>query len=246
MKFHTQNEVNLFFLEIASFDQYGVHGTDYKPTNEEMELFLKNRKGKISAIKDFRKGQLSKANWRKNRFKIMKGIKRFHKSTAGKRFHRKLSRFILTRDSKKVSKTDSKERKDEAQAANYFNKIDTATSINSAISHLICELNYYHPFDEHIEVEEATYFLLPLLEGMRNALLANRELDEEDLRILLFLIESSALIKSLALKSGKDITAVDKLWKETRKELEDKGKSEEDDGFFQELVGVLKKKLKLD
>ena len=63
--------------------------------------FIKKRRGLVSRLKDMQKSGKTKAQWRTGRWKIMRGIKRFHRSTEGKRFHRQLGRFLATRDTDK-------------------------------------------------------------------------------------------------------------------------------------------------
>lgn len=58
-----------------------------------------DREDKKSRVKDYEKSKLAKKNWRLNRAKMMKGINKFHKSTKGKKFHRKLGRHLAMRDS---------------------------------------------------------------------------------------------------------------------------------------------------
>lgn len=97
MKLNSLNEIQMFLIECGREDLISETDIDYKPSKEMVELFIKRRKNVISHLKDFRKKQMGKAQWRQNRYEMMKGIKTFHKSTKGKKFHRALGRFLATR-----------------------------------------------------------------------------------------------------------------------------------------------------
>jgi len=56
----------------------------------------------------------------------------------------------------------------------------------------------------------------------------------------------SSIVKSFAEKTGKSVAEVEKKWNEIKDQLKKSGKSEDDPGFFQNLVGVLKKRLKIE
>lgn len=63
----------------------------------ELHEFIKRRSGLIRGAKNAARSQQAKRSWKKNRKAYMKGIKDFHKSTAGKRMHRQMGRFLATR-----------------------------------------------------------------------------------------------------------------------------------------------------
>lgn len=107
--------------------------------------FIKKRKSLLNDLKkdlfDFRKSQDAKAAWRKNRYKMMKGIKSWHKSIAGKRFHRKLGYFL-------------RDGRSESQGSNGF-----SVALSSLTTHLIIEDGYFIPdYDTHYE----SYYLSTL------------------------------------------------------------------------------------
>ena len=68
---------------------------------EELHEFIKRRSGLIRGAKNASVSKKAKRSWKKNRKAHMKGIKKFHKSTAGKRMHRQMGRFLATRITKR-------------------------------------------------------------------------------------------------------------------------------------------------
>lgn len=63
----------------------------------ESSSFVKHRKMIVPMLKDFRKSQQTKHNWRTNKNSMLKGIKKWHSDPEGKKFHRQLGRFLATR-----------------------------------------------------------------------------------------------------------------------------------------------------
>ena len=87
---------------------------------------------------DRKKSRDMKNNWRRNKHQLIKGIKKWHQSTQGKRFHRALGRFNALRENK--------------------NSLDAVTDalfgLNSIETHLILELKFYEP-----DIEALSQFL---------------------------------------------------------------------------------------
>lgn len=97
MKFSSKEDVTMFLIECERFDLIESSTCNFVPNDEMLEGFIKKRKNTIKHLKDFRKKQITKEQWRHNRYAMMKGIKAFHKSTKGKKFHRSLGRFLASR-----------------------------------------------------------------------------------------------------------------------------------------------------
>jgi len=80
---------------------------------------------------------------------MLKGIRAFHKSVAGKRFHRRLGNFLASRITRK------KEKPTEALEFNtLMSKQASLKGLTSAKQHLFVELEYFHQLEEHIQLEE--------------------------------------------------------------------------------------------
>ena len=156
MKFSSITDVQSFLLEIGMLEEcYKVNSTNYEPTSEQLDTFIRNRSPVIQSIKNNKKSSSQKYNWLKNRSKIMRGISRFHRSADGKKFHRKLGLFLATRISESVS--DS-----------FYDKNDYLISLNSLKQHLLIELSYFKPLLESVETEIMILdYALPIIKKHR-------------------------------------------------------------------------------
>ena len=201
---------------------------ELKVSNLSCDEFMKKRKITVGYLADFQKSQQQKHNWRANRWKYLKGINRFHRSTKGKRFHRELGRFLATRDLSKLS---------------YAEALELVMPLTSALTHCYTEFGYYIPLSEHVEYLIFSEYLYDQISKMLIALkkVSKENFDEE---LLIRLTETNSLIKSFADKSGKSEQEVELLW-DKAKELVKKeyNKSEDEDEFYKILVGILKKML---
>ena len=118
MKFFSEKDEKLFEISYDSVDDF------YKRVN--------------SLRKSFRRSQLQKHNWRAYRSAYMKGIKAFHRSTRGKRFHRWLSQYLAYK-----------------YRPGYhfqYKKEEAIKALSSLITHLAIESEYYHSLLEHVEI----------------------------------------------------------------------------------------------
>lgn len=144
MKFQNKQHAQQFLIEIQRMDLVETATVAFVPDEAMIELFLKSRESIIPKLKSFRKAQASKAAWRKNRYKYMKGIKAFHKSTEGKRFHRSLGRFLATRmhsgDKGKLT-------------MGYGERFESLKGISSLRTHLYIDTMYYRPLDEQVDFD---------------------------------------------------------------------------------------------
>jgi len=224
MKFLYESDKQIFEWEMQNDKESGGN----------QDKFIRRRKGVISQLKDYHKSQQGKSSWRANRWQHLRGIKRFAKSTEGKRFHRALGNFLANRYMR--DKPSS-----QFQRENY----DFLLSLSSLQTHALLENDYYFPsiveaadyefFSEYVIVETAKII---------------QELNEETFQfeqyeeLLLRLVETSELIKSFADKSGKSISDVENLWDQAKEIVKNEyDKKEEDDGFYALTVGVLKNSL---
>jgi hypothetical protein len=240
MKFNSVLEAKLFLAEIQEFDLMETVDESYKPTNEQLQSFLKVRTPLVKKLKDYRKSSKQKTNWRENRYKMMKGIKAFHKSVEGKRFHKRLGRFLATRIT----------RKNEDVSEDYqtlMSKRGYIIGLNSAKQHLLVELEYFHQLEEHVQLEEFIVdYALPFFQTIEEKIVNDKKLDDNELTFLFDITENKPLIQSLSDKADKSFEEVEKMWNATKKELIDSGNKEDDSNFFPFLVTILKKKLRIE
>lgn len=110
------------------------------------ELEVKKRLQITTKAKDHKASRNMKNNWRRNKAGMKKGINKWAKSTAGKRFHRALGRFNALRES--VSGSTAYYDTEMAPGTNYVEL--SMTQVNDALlglssieTHLYLELQYY-------------------------------------------------------------------------------------------------------
>lgn len=113
------------------------------------EQFLKRRKLEIG-LTDWERRLDQKQNWREKRFKYLRGIRKFHRSTRGKEFHRRLGRFLATRDtSSKLAYYQGEVEKERFFESLRFDKVDEyrefLISVLSALTHALIEERYFEP-----------------------------------------------------------------------------------------------------
>jgi hypothetical protein len=229
MKFLTLDDARHFLVEIDQFDRAldpELKLEEFEPTPADMSEFIKRRNKVSPIIKDFRKSQTSRAAWRKSRYKYMKGIKGFHDSTRGKRFHRQLGRFLSTRDTRqKGYQRDTRE--------SILEVSDTLKGISSLRTHLYIWLEYYRPVDEAVDAELVLDEVLPALARLEAALLSpDNAATVEDLDLLAALTEDKALLAELEVAYGRKVEIVDDT------------NPMEDTGCYLERLNILKDALK--
>lgn len=238
MKFVTDNDAKLFLAEIERIDLIQEATKDFKPDEEMMELFLKKRRSLVPQLKDFKKRQKSKKQWRYLRYKMMGGIRRFHKSTAGKKFHRALARYNATREQLETQSKDQ---------FNITSIVDILKALSSLKTHSYIELEYYHPFCEELEYRIFFEELIPLVEKLESKLLCGDfTLEKEDEELLLRVIDTSELFKHFSELYNRGVSSIEKLYEKCKEELEQKDVTEDSDFFYVDLFSLLKNKLEFD
>lgn len=119
------------------------------------EYFLKRRKLEIG-LTDWERRLAQKQNWREKRHRYMRAIRRFHDSTRGKEFHKKLARFLATRDtSSKLAYYQSALDKEKFFESIDFNSLDEKRELliafSSLLTHALIEERYYAPLQESVD-----------------------------------------------------------------------------------------------
>lgn len=208
MKFTTLDDKKLFLLEVERIDLLGSVCDEWSPPTDLLELFVQKRKGLIRGLKDFRKSQISKAQWRKNRYAIMKGIKKFHKSSQGKRMHRSLGRFMATRFS---GDTDSgmqgivgQSREESFMTIDLFQEVsEVLKALSSLRTRIYIETEHYMPVTEYVEFLEFTEDVLEASFTLEKGLLRfDASFDEKDLDIIARAVEPGVLIDEVSKVKG--------------------------------------------
>lgn len=138
MKFRDVEDVKLFLIEVGRTDLLESIDDEYKPSADLFELLYDKRKP-LQGLRDHKRSRAAKQSWRHHRYNYMSGIKRFHKSTKGKRFHRELGNFLT-----RTLFTNRKSIFAESMA-------ECVASIASLRTHVYIEKQYYMPLYESIE-----------------------------------------------------------------------------------------------
>jgi hypothetical protein len=229
MKFKDKLDAQSFLLEVGNTTKASSVTEAYEPTEEEMKSFISQRGSLSKHIKNRRKSAKQKASWRKNRHKIMRGIKSFHKSTDGKRFHRKLGRFLatrITRDKRPSHKSES--------FSDIFESLNALTSLKQ---HLIVELGYYHRVYERIEVEEMILEnALQMLSEIENKVVNGYNLTEDELAMLFDMVNQDTLLDELSKLTGEAFENLKKWCEDITNDLENSGISQDSEKFIEELI----------
>lgn len=193
LKFHEDVDANLFLAEVhGKFNSDKIVDRNYEPTNEEIQSFIKKR-DHFFQLKNSKKSVVGKLSWAANRSKIMKGINRFHKSVEGKRFHKKLGRFLATRiiaDKRPLQES-------------VWDRNEYLTGLNSLKQHLTVELSYFHSVYEHVEIEEMVLnHALPMFQGLEQKVINQDKLSDDEISFLADTIEQKEFVDNLASALG--------------------------------------------
>jgi hypothetical protein len=189
-KFQSLNDVHLFLVEVGRVDLLNQATEDYQPPTDLLEIYIKKRKSIVPRIKDFRKSQNTKEQWRKNRYKMMKGIGRFHKSTEGKRFHRSMARFLATR---------SQDRSNPYKRESYSEIAEDLKALSSLRTHLYVQFEYYMSLDEVVDFEILAKEIIDASAVVESSILRFEEnFTESDLDLLCRAVEPKVLHSTIA------------------------------------------------
>lgn len=192
MKFRTETDKILFLLEMGQPLQESLNE---EVNNDLFELFFKRRREKTFELKDYRKSQVQKQNWRKKKLTYLRGINKFHRSIAGKKFHRAISRFLLTRES--------------------YNKIDLLKATSSLKTHLFIDLDYYRSVNEAIDFDIFVESITETLNSLEAEILAGGNPNPEDYIEILEALNYNDISKSVIGKEDfnvpDDLEYIDKI-----------------------------------
>ena len=160
IKFKSLSDKDLFMHEISEDDlsnyltfniRYLNEGNGSDSDSTEAEKYLtRKRKDFLVGLKNFRRSQIQKANWRAHRYKYLKGIREFTRSVEGKQFHRRLSRYLVSRGILKGPRNAS-----ESFSLGRFEAPDFLVSLSSLRTHLFIESRYYQTPSDEVD-----YFIL--------------------------------------------------------------------------------------
>jgi hypothetical protein len=218
MKFLSPEDMGLFLAEIGRMDLLGTVNEDFEPTEEMLGSFIQSRKKLVGKLRDFRRSQAAKSGWRGNRSKYMSGIRAYHRSTEGKRFHRELGRWLTThyprfqgRGGGILSQAGVSPG---LHGESFAGDVATALkAITSAKTNVYIMLEYYRPLYEEVEIREFAYGMLSILDRVEVRLRKGDDLDEHDVNFLFQVVADQSLLNAITEKLGKPVAEVTDLWK---------------------------------
>lgn len=155
---------------------------------ELSESFFLKRQPLVVSIKSFRRHQAGKRVWNIARWKLLRGIRAYHKSVEGKKFHRALGRFLATRLF--FPHQLSGER-------GLFQSNEALKAITSTRTFYYIAREYYRPLDEEVDLELFGDYALPLLWETESKLITSPlvDLSADIMELLLRLVERGELIR---------------------------------------------------
>jgi hypothetical protein len=149
IKFKNPDDENLFRFEFLD-------------SGKTLEEFLEQKLLLEEQMVDWEKSQAQKQNWRQHRHDYMKGIRKFHRSTQGKRMHRNLGRYLATREPATLMKTYQTEKDKEKERGGSSSlglrkvteNLEFLISVMSACTHALVEKRYYEVgLDESVQYD---------------------------------------------------------------------------------------------
>ena len=245
MKFKEEIQKNLLLIEIGEFSSVSDNPLI---TEEQEKIFIQKRTPELNHLVDFKKSQKAKSAWRRHRYDYMTGIKKFHNSTKGKKFHRQLGTFLATHnftDSilnqgliSEINKTDESLDKfcQNKLDFGYVSIADTAATLKALSSlktHILIEAEFFKPLFEEYSFRCLLEDSTEVLKSLEDSLLCgyDKRIAIADLEFL-FRITDNAHLPLVAEKLNLDISHINERYNASRQSLEAKGYNQDMDGFF--------------
>jgi len=150
-----------------------VFRSEWLKSGLSLDEFLVKRGELELGLVDWERSQRQKQNWKKYRWKYLKGIRNFHSSTVGKKFHRNLGRFLATRETETLLKAYQREKEAERELRGLNlrkvqENLEFLIAVLSAGVHALIEERYYRAsVDEAVDYK---LFLEELLGKMKEVL----------------------------------------------------------------------------
>jgi hypothetical protein len=225
MKLRVPEDRVHFLLDLGRIDL--LESVDDLP-QELFELWIKRRRPMVRRLVNFRRSNLSKSSWRQSRWKHLLGIKKFHRSVRGKRFHRAMGRFLATRIFRdKLPKLQKRfESLDTLQ-------IDFLKACSSIRTHLFIEGDYYQPLEEEADLFQLLEYAIPVLNSIELKVFqdSNENLDDDELELLYRLVDEQEMKKSISEVLDLPITTVSEKYQAILSRA-NKAKENRDDTYF--------------
>ena len=219
MKLRPKDTISQSILE--TYRQMGLLEYPVTASNSTnlLEQIQIKREPIIQGLTDFRKSQQQDQNWRKNRWGYMKGIKKWHRSLDGKRFHRAMGRHLASR----IAKDKANPLLDRETSLQRSESINPALiAVSSMRTHLYLEKEYYTPLlEDAVEIYSLIDYAIPHLQRIEEKLFANptATLTADEHELLLRLVDRKELWKSFSEVYNVPLSFVESTIKATWKSL---------------------------
>jgi len=173
LKFKSEEDKVQFLIEANKPELIHQNLTD-EQILELWQNIIKRRSLLKKRLKDKKRSQIQKQNWKKYRAKYLLAIRNWHRSIDGKRFHRNLGRFLATRLLRS-----------ESSILSPVERYEFLKLLSSLKTHWYIEGVYYKSLTEEIEYELFVEEVIPLIEDIEKKVLTQGKLDKEDYEFLL-------------------------------------------------------------
>lgn len=191
MKFLDKHELNLFFIESGNFQKINSEEVEFEPDSEMLEGIFIKRQDRKASLPSFRKSQDTEGQWRGMRYKMLSGIRRFHKSTEGKRQHRAMARFLANREIRPSIKDQS------------ILSMQERSLLITELDNFVQDLSdfhekYFHPIDDYFDLFTIRQSIVNMCEGIISNLISPLPLNDDQNDFIEFLVEEDNLISAIS------------------------------------------------
>jgi hypothetical protein len=212
MKFLDKHELNLFFIESGNFQKINSEEVEFEPDSEMLEGIFIKRQDRKASLPSFRKSQDTEGQWRGMRYKMLSGIRRFHRSTEGKRQHRAMARFLANREIRPSIKDQSILSMQERSLL--ITELDTFVQDLSDFHE-----KYFHPIDDYFDLFTIRQSIVNMCEGIISNLISPLPLNDDQNDFIEFLVEEDNLIYAISEGLELDEKVVREEWDSQKNDI---------------------------
>lgn len=176
MLFKTEEE------EVALRQQYEC------PTGDIQESFLRATGDYIRQIKGYRRGMITKHNWKKYRYEFRSGMRKFHRSLEGRSVHRELANGLR--------QALGKVGKDFSVKFEEFGAYGLLGKLSYLKGYLLEETSYYQLEENYVEMAVLSELMVGAVRAFEEAIFKGTLVEVDQVELLLCLIGEEVLRES--------------------------------------------------
>jgi hypothetical protein len=205
MKFLDKYELNLFFIESGNCQKINSEEVEFEPDSEMLEGVFIKRQDRKASLPSFRKSQDTEGQWRGMRYKMLSGIRRFHRSTEGKRQHRAMARFLANREIRPSLKDQS------------ILSMQERSLLITDLDNFVQDLSdfhekYFHPIDDYFDLFVIRKSIVNMCEEIISNLISPLPLNEDQNDFIEYLVEENSLVFAISEGLDMDYETVMDTW----------------------------------